>query len=201
MKTDEQFKAALRAYQSRTRTSARSRMLAAADEAAALVVQRMRDGDLRAALAFLRGAGTLDPNASLTKELDADPAAQKQDSATPDDAKEDASVEARVRGLLGALSPEESTRLLQALAESSQPRLPEAERRRKSRRRKSREMNRRRRRAREEQRRIVLIAQEVRPLKRTLRKPMARRRLLNPNPEPGTSLTSAQPPVGRYGGR
>src|SRR5689334_10075913 len=37
MKTDEQFKAALRAYQSRTRISARSRMLAAADEAAALL--------------------------------------------------------------------------------------------------------------------------------------------------------------------
>ena len=123
--TDDQFKAALSAYQSRTRMSARNRMLAAADEAAELVVHRMRDGDLRAALALLRGAGTLDPSASLTKELDAEPAAPKQDSATAGDADPDVSAEARVRELLAALSLEESTRLLQALAQSSQPKLPE----------------------------------------------------------------------------
>jgi hypothetical protein len=57
MKHDPDFKAALAAWQQQALTSARSRLLSAVDAAAGLLVERLDRGDMKAALAILRGNG------------------------------------------------------------------------------------------------------------------------------------------------
>ncbi len=117
---DQQFRAAIRAWQERKALSARGQLLAAADVAAQLLVKRLYRGDLKAATTVLRSTGMLDARQPLLPQSDADPAPQSDRGGKSPD------LETRMRKFLASLSPQESTRLLQALAESSQPKLPEA---------------------------------------------------------------------------
>jgi len=56
MRSDEEFKAALKAWQERAQTTARSKLLCATEKAADVIIKKLDDGDLRAALAILTSA-------------------------------------------------------------------------------------------------------------------------------------------------
>ena len=73
MKTDEAFKAALKAWQERIQTSARGKLLCATEQAADTVIHKLKEGDLRAALAILKMGGIAGPNAALVQEVSAEP--------------------------------------------------------------------------------------------------------------------------------
>jgi hypothetical protein len=63
MKNDEPFQSAIRAWHDSTRVTARGLLHAVTEQAANVLAQRVREGDLKAALAVLRGQGILTPAA------------------------------------------------------------------------------------------------------------------------------------------
>ena len=121
MHHDEHFRAAIQTWQQRRTMSARSRMIAAADDAVSIVLDRMKRGEMGAATTILRATGVLDARQPLLPQSASDSAPQSES------AEKSTTLETRMRKFLASLSPQESTRLLSALAESSQPKLPEAE--------------------------------------------------------------------------
>ena len=117
MKTDAQFKSALQAWQERAQTTARSKLLCATEKAADVIIKKLDDGDLRAALAILK-LGGIGPNAALVQEVNFD---------DPKTAKKTApALKMRLRELLLSMTMPEQATENAALPEAAKPLLAPA---------------------------------------------------------------------------
>jgi hypothetical protein len=68
IRDDKDFAAALSQWRQRTHESARNKLISAADGAANVLLNRLRHGDLRAAIAILRSNGLLTPDSPDSRE-------------------------------------------------------------------------------------------------------------------------------------
>ena len=117
MMSDEVFKAALKSWQERIQTSARGKILCATEKAADTVIHKLKEGDLRAALAILKMGGIAGPNAALVQEVSAEPPRSAK-ARTP-------ALEMRLRELLLSMTmPEPAASDSKALPASEAKALP-----------------------------------------------------------------------------
>ena len=114
--SDQTFKAALKSWQERMQTSARGKLLVATEQAADTVIHKLKEGDLRAALAILKMGGIAGPNAALVQEVSAEPPRAAR-SRTP-------ALEMRLRELLLSMTMPEQADGKAVLPEPAKP-LPE----------------------------------------------------------------------------
>ena len=112
MRSDEEFKAALKAWQERAQTTARSKLLCATEKAADVIIKKLDDGDLRAALAILK-LGGIGQSAALVQEVNFDqPSASKKTAPA---------LEMRLRELLLSMTLPEEAPAQAALPEPAKP--------------------------------------------------------------------------------
>jgi AcrR family transcriptional regulator len=117
MKSDAGFKAALKVWQERIQTSARGKLLSATEQAADTVIHKLKEGDLRAALAILKMGGIDGHNPALVQEVSPEPARSAKARAP--------ALEMRLRELLLSMTmPEDADGDRKALPVSETKALP-----------------------------------------------------------------------------